>query len=409
MPCRSVRNGHAVCSGISAPLERNMQPEKGSMLGQENVSLILIGILRAELVGFEDSTSVTLSADKLKDVYCLAKQHNAYTIVANYLIKHGFEEETLFNDFAVASQALQWCDESFVKVSKALSEARIEHLPLKGVVIRKEYPEPWMRLGGDIDILIHECDRLLVKQILAGLGYKYELNGEEDHYTDDSGVVFDIRVALGAPKGFCSQDVLSDVFNYAKRTEGYRLDLRDDMRYVHAIIHMAKHLVNGGCGISHVMDLWVLNHRISVTEEMQAAREALLEKKGVKKLEEAFVAVSEKWFSGADVSTVDGLEEFIINGLAHGSDLNHAIKSRREWGNSFYKLKRLFVPYDYLCQLFPQLKGNRWMTPIYEVYRWIYHIRNGRTKKIMREFNESNSISNETVEKTERMMKELFG
>lgn len=366
----------------------------------------MIDILRAELVGFDDS--VSFSADYMKDVYCLAKQHNVYTMAADYLLKNDHENETLFNDLAAASAMVQWCDKSFAEVSKALSEAQIEHLPLKGVVVRKDYPESWMRLGGDVDILIHECDESLVKQSLAILGYHYEPSGKEEHYTNDCGVMIDLRTFVNAPKLFYDQDVLSDIFDYAERTDGYRLDLRDDMRYVHAILHMAKHLANGGCGISHVMDLWVLNHRICVTDEMHVAREALLEKKGVKKLEEAFVAVSEKWFSGADVSTIDGLEEFIINGSAHGSELNHIIKLRQNWGNSFYKLKRFVVPYDYLCQLFPRLKGNRWMTPFYEVYRWFYHIRNGRTEAIMSEFKKSDSVSYETVEKTESMMKELF-
>lgn len=378
-------------------------------MSTDKISEKLIHILREELTGYDNFAGFDFSTEELQEVFRMAIKHNVYSMAADYFLKRGVVDEELFQRLAIASTVNQWCGESFERVTRALTEARIEHLPLKGVVIRKEYPEPWMRLGGDVDILIHECDKLLVMQSLVGLGYRYEPSGKEEHYTNDCGVVFDVRTFLDAPELFFDKDVLSDIFDYVERTDGYRLDLRDDMRYVHAIIHMAKHLVNGGCGISHVMDLWVLNHRICITEEMRTAREALLEKKGVKKLEEAFVAVSEKWFSKADVSTVDGLEEFIINGSAHGSELNCTIRSRKEFGNSFYKLKRFIVPYDYLCQLFPQLRGNRWMMPFYEVYRWIYHIRNGRTKIIMREFNESKSISNETVEKTERMMKELFG
>lgn len=44
----------------------------------------------------------------------------------------------------------------YEQVCDALEKAEIPFIPLKGVVIREYYPEPWMRTSCDIDILVRE-------------------------------------------------------------------------------------------------------------------------------------------------------------------------------------------------------------------------------------------------------------
>ena len=40
----------------------------------------------------------------------------------------------------------------------ALEKAKIQFIPLKGSVIRRHYPQAWMRTSCDIDILVHRED-----------------------------------------------------------------------------------------------------------------------------------------------------------------------------------------------------------------------------------------------------------
>ena len=369
----------------------------------------IVAIVRSELT--ETESLVDLDKETVEKLYLLGKKHNIYPLLGDYFLRHGFGNEDLFQDFVISQTFDQWCDSALLKISNLFDKAEIDYLPLKGIVVRNDYPKPWMRSFGDIDILVKKQDRKKARSLLSNYQIHYGKQNQEDHIIMDGGVqldlddsVKDIYMRTG------KESMLSDIWDYAKAKEGsHCFSLRDDMRYAHAVTHMARHFLSGGCGINHFVDLWVLNHKVPVTREMIAAREALLKKKGIKRIEEAFVAVSEKWFSGENVETIDGLEEYVFNGLAHGSKINDAIRYRLIWGNSLYKLKRFIVPYDYLCQLFPRLKNHKWMTPFYEVYRWLYHIHNGRTKAIMEEFKKSDSVSYETVDKMERMMKELFG
>ena len=45
-----------------------------------------------------------------------------------------------------------------VECCNALEKAQIPFVPLKGSVIRKYYPEAWMRTSSDIDVLVHKED-----------------------------------------------------------------------------------------------------------------------------------------------------------------------------------------------------------------------------------------------------------
>ena len=53
----------------------------------------------------------------------------------------------------------------YENLCSAFEKAQIPFLPLKGSVIRKYYPEAWMRTSCDIDILVHDEDVGRAKEI----------------------------------------------------------------------------------------------------------------------------------------------------------------------------------------------------------------------------------------------------
>ena len=67
------------------------------------------------------------------------------------------------------------------RLCTSLEKAQIPFIPLKGAVMRKYYPEPWMRTSCDIDILIHNEDIEKARKILVeDLTYKYEFTYSHD-------------------------------------------------------------------------------------------------------------------------------------------------------------------------------------------------------------------------------------
>mgnify|MGYP000152239857 CR=1 FL=1 len=57
-------------------------------------------------------------------------------------------------------------DYALQEIGEVFTEKQIPFLPLKGSVLREEYPEPWLRTSGDIDILVHEQDVKRASQVL---------------------------------------------------------------------------------------------------------------------------------------------------------------------------------------------------------------------------------------------------
>ena len=362
----------------------------------------LIDILRSELTGTDEADLSGLSDQELAAIYNLAKKHNVFTMAGSYMDAHNIHKTAILRDMSYAQQHVDAMDRVFAEITKALSEAGIHFLPLKGIVMRRLYPKPWMRLSGDIDILIHPEDRQRFIEALSKIpGMQFQAFCGEDHFTSADGVTIDVSTVLHGPSAIDNNGALmADIWDHASPSaEAPALyTLSDAMLYTHAVNHMARHLKTGGCGINHLMDLWVLNHRIPVDAEKKSARQALIKEKHLERIAEELEKISEKWFSNAETPVDTELEEYILSGAAHGTQKTRVSVNRKGLSKARYMLSRFFVPYDYLKILFPQIEGKRWLTPFYEVYRWIYHAKNGRTGIIMNEFKESDAMTDDLIE-----------
>ena len=77
-------------------------------------------------------------------------------MVAEGLNKNGLlakENQEVGNEIIKAIYRHAQLSYEYVAVCDALETAQIPFIPLKGSVLRKWYPEPWMRTSCDIDIL----------------------------------------------------------------------------------------------------------------------------------------------------------------------------------------------------------------------------------------------------------------
>lgn len=356
----------------------------------DNVSEKLIEILRAELTGTDDADISSLSKEELDRVYLLACKHNVFTMVGDYMFCHGFESDQILWDMANAQDKIKSMDKAMADVKKALTEARIPFLPLKGIQLRKLYPRPWMRLAGDIDILIHEEDKEALTTVMCDkLFYQYKHYENEDHFVTPDGVEFDVAAEIFGPAAI-DQDgsIYKDLWEYAQpETEGsFQYVLTDSMNYVHDVIHMTRHLRSNGCGINHIIDLWVLNHSVCVGNDYIQSRKRLLKEKNIEKAEIELLKIAEKWFSGDNNNASPLLEEYILSGEANGSNINYAIIRLGKENKLHYYFTRIFVPYNELCLTFPTLKNKKWLIPYYEVSRWISRTKRGMLPIVKREF-----------------------
>lgn len=256
----------------------------------------------------------------------------------------------------------------------ALEKARIPFLPLKGSVMRKYYPEAWMRTSCDIDILVHRED--LEKTISYLVNQKNYI--EKERTTHDvslftqTGIHVEIHFDLveeGRAKN--AIDVLQSVWENVTLCPNceYCYEMTDEYFYFYHIAHMAKHFENGGCGIRPFLDLWILDHMKDIDS---SARDILLAQGGLLKFTEALKKLNEVWFSNREPDELLlQMQEFLLHGGAYGSTDNRvAFWQKKKGGRMEYILSRIFIPYAKLKRYYPILEKCPWMMPYMQIRRW---------------------------------------
>ena len=128
------------------------------------IAEIMIGTIRAQVCGSEYKIDKDITQEELNQLYILSKSQDMAHIVGAELEKQGILKsgdevsEKFRKQQMIAIFRYERINYELEEICRVLEEAQIPHMPLKGSVIRKYYPEPWMRTSCDIDILVHESD-----------------------------------------------------------------------------------------------------------------------------------------------------------------------------------------------------------------------------------------------------------
>lgn len=376
---------------------------------------ILFALLRSVLNGTKaDVENSQIVPETFSELLSISRKHDVEHLVVYGLQQNGLlsEEYSQITNkiFEAAYRCEQICFE-FERLCTALEEANIPFIPLKGAVMRKYYPETWMRTSCDIDILVQECDsEKAVSALIDSCNYAYHKKGSHDIALITPGKIrVELHYNLIESNGSeAASDVLSRVWKSAVRCEGFRCqsEMSDEMFYFYHIAHMAKHFENGGCGIKPFADLWLLKSTNSETVEK---REELLRQGNLLRFAQAAQKLSRVWFDNEEQDNLSlMMESYVLNGGAYGSLTNKvAVQQQKKGGKFRYLWSKIFIPYDEIKFFYPILQKYRFLTPFMEVYRWLKLIFGGRIKSVSKEIKVNQSVSDETTEYTHSFLLSL--
>ena len=298
-----------------------------------------------------------------------------------------------------------------VRICKILEEGGIDFLPLKGTVIRRYYPIPWLRTSCDIDILVHGEDMERAATLLEEkLSYRRDII--ESHnlsmYSPD-GVHFELHYTLIEDGVVGKADKpLENVWKYTFSAEGavHQKELTDDIFYYYHIAHMAKHFLHGGCGARSLIDVWILHNRAGYDPKNCSV---LLADGGLSTFEYRVCQLSDVWFGGSEADDVIvRMEHYVLSGGTYGSLENRVSVGRvRNGGSAGFLWSRIWLPYDVLRFEFPSLTGRKWLLPFYQVARWIRALFGDGRKRMMKEIKQNSRISDEDSGKTATLLDEM--
>ncbi len=379
---------------------------------------LLFTLLRAAVCGtpLTDAQKAAFSETICAEIQTLAEHHDVAHLAAYALDANGLSPQNAAYSKALFEAIYRYEQSLYVldTAREVLSAAAIPFIPLKGAVLRAYYPEPWMRTSVDVDILVtpETVDRG-AEALVANGGCTQAYKGSHDiPLLAANGVHLELHYTLleDVPAGNAA--ALQNVWSYAipQADRPYEYALPDEWFYAYHIAHIAKHILDGGCGIRPLLDLWLLD----TAADNRKKRDALLKECGLQKFAAVVRQLSRVWFDDAETDAVcDRLAAYILRGGNNGSVENRlAVQTQKHGSRAGFFLSRLtlphdrlilqypalqkhprlaqlryiftriFAPYNLLKLNYPILQKHPWLTPLIQVKRWwrllFAHNRNDR-------------------------------
>ncbi len=260
-------------------------------------------------------------------------------------------------------------------ISAVFEREGIDYMPLKGAVLRKLYPEPWMRTSCDIDILVREPD--LDRAVEALVAEGFETDGVRNHHDillrcDGVNLELHHNLLERMPQ---SDAILETVWEHTVNRGHHYVETPAFFLY-HHIAHMAHHVLGGGCGIRTVMDLWLLMQSRScpATEVLELCR-----KGGLDTFAEQMCTLADIWFGdGVHNDQTRQVEAFVLRGGSFGSEKQRHASSAARHGRHGMAWRVMFMPYEDLKHVYPNLDGKPYLTFYYQCCRIATRLRQGR-------------------------------
>lgn len=273
-------------------------------------------------------------------------------------------------------------------ILEAFQASGIDHMPLKGTVLKALYPTPEMRTMSDADILISLDEyETKTKLIMEQLGFTATVESDHELVWRDEALCVELhkRIVPSYNKDFYSY--YGDGWRFAKPVEGHRYAMNPEDEFVYLFTHLSKHYRDGGIGIKHFTDLWVYRRKYANMDWDYIHNE--LDKLELDRFYRNIETVLAVWFEGQEP---DEMAEFITPyvmgsgaygsyeaGVVAASVKQMQVRGGNAKGARYRKLvQKVFLPYDGMTKKYPVLKKWSILLPAFWVVRWFDALLNKR-------------------------------
>ena len=240
---------------------------------QNELANLIFALLRYELFDEQVGEDVlhAITPETAIKIYKVGLSHDVGHLIADALDRLSLlpEDDIKKKMLGERSKAVFRFEQLNYETGEIISVLEAEQIPyvlLKGAVIRKNYPKPWMRTSCDVDILVKKEDfTRATEEVVQKLEYTAMPQGGHDiSLYSGGGVHLELHYALFDDFRYGKAlDVLNDIWAYTYRVkeDGYAYVFLDEAFYFYHIAHMAKHFEEGGCGIRSFIDLYYLDRK----------------------------------------------------------------------------------------------------------------------------------------------------
>lgn len=283
-------------------------------------------------------------------------------------------------------------------------DAGIDYLLLKGSVSKHLYPDTAMRMMRDIDILYRNGENNTLISIFEKYGFEVsKIEPKEISFKMDS---LDLQMEL---QKYLVNEIYTDWFEYlnniwdrCEKKSDHEYVMSDNDFYIYHIIHLAKHFKNGGIGIIHILDTYVLRKSYNLDNDYVRKE---LENLNLSQFESVILDLINLWFEGGVSSeNLEDIAYYILNGGAFGSQTQRETNIAVNENNGVVSLrKRLFPSIEVIADYYGDfVKKHKWSLPFYWIKLNFQRLLRGK-EKIHKDIKNFNNVSQERIDKTKRI------
>lgn len=267
-----------------------------------------------------------------------------------------------------------------------LAENGIDHIVMKGYVLKDYYPVPELRTYGDIDIVIRPEDRQRCHGLMLRLGYPVKTDWEPVYSYKRPDEFYEIHTELMEVDVSEKADYRAyfrDPWRQASPEGNHRYQFRPEFHFLYLLVHLAKHIKGGGAGIRLYLDAAVFIRRFGDSLDWDWVR-AELEKLRLTDFFHTVLAFTERYFGIGSPVVLPHMAEDVLEALAlHTVSGGVFGQDDRDSGRNTLKaekentprigviLKRLFPPAKVIERRYTYLQGRPWLLPLAWLHRLI--------------------------------------
>ena len=237
---------------------------------------------------------------------------------------------------------------------------RIPYLPLKGIILKHYYPDPYTREFADNDIWFARDKDESIKKFFVERGYEVELYRKSNHdvYLKKPCLNFEMHRDLFGETGD-NEKIVNYFSKHFKVRVIAPLSLElyfmlDDF-YVYYTAHSYKHFHIAGCGLRTLIDFYLFLKKNEENELLNFKYiNKQLEKMDLVDFSEQISTLAIKVFDEKELDEKE-LETllFISSSGTYGTLENRVNKGVKEKGKTRYFFSRIFPPYRFYKSAYP--------------------------------------------------------
>ncbi|MBQ2854015.1 MAG: nucleotidyltransferase family protein [Oscillospiraceae bacterium] len=305
-------------------------------------------------------------------------------------------------------------------LSKTLEQAGIDHILMKGYVLRELYPVPELRTFNDIDIVIRPADRQRSDELMVSMGFQRHTDWEPVYSYFRGNELYEIHTEImevdvsdrADYKGY-----FRNMWEHAEPVSPHSFRFTPEFHFLYLLTHIAKHVHGSGAGIRMYMDVAVFVQHYGKRLDWTWIREQLR----LLKLE-AFagtvLTAAESWFGVScpmEHGTPDQevMEQFLAFTMEAGTFGHHnrdeALTALKHGGQAepvsrlHHLLRETFPKAQTIESRYTYLQDKPWLLPA----AWVHRLVKNRDKLGLRTRKMKNIISADETEVWE--LRKLMG